>query len=104
MWRRPNTTASGDRFDPHTIEAIWRKGAVVVGYEPNEYRQDNCGAWIHRNGYGRIGEFGWEIDHVRPVSQGGTDELTNLQPLYWQNNRGKGDDYPTWTCSVGSAA
>ncbi|HIP78015.1 MAG TPA: HNH endonuclease, partial [Kiloniellaceae bacterium] len=42
-------------------------------------------------------KFGWEIDHIRPVSKGGSDRLDNLQPLYWENNRRKGDTYP-WYC------
>jgi hypothetical protein len=28
---------------------------------------------------------------VNPVSHGGTDELANLQPLHWENNRAKGN-------------
>jgi hypothetical protein len=26
--------------------------------------------------------------------------LANLQALQWENNRGKGDDWPNWTCAV----
>jgi hypothetical protein len=103
VWRKTNTTAVGSPFGAETIEAVWKKGIMVSGYDPSQYRQDDCGAWMKRSAYGKIGEFGWEIDHVKPVSRGGTDELTNLQPLYWQNNREKGDSYPKWTCSVGSA-
>ena len=29
-----------------------------------------------------------------PVSEAGLDDLTNLQPLRWQNNRAKDDSYP----------
>ena len=46
----------------------------------------------------RNSEHGWEIDHRRPLVQGGTDELDNLQPLNWRNNAEKGDTYP-WECS-----
>ena len=38
--------------------------------------------------------FGWEIDHIIPRSQGGSDDLSNLQPLYWINNREKCEEYP----------
>jgi 5-methylcytosine-specific restriction endonuclease McrA len=47
--------------------------------------------------YGQTSKYGWEIDHIKPVSKGGTDDLSNLQPLQWENNRRKGDNYP-WHC------
>ena len=37
--------------------------------------------------------MGWEIDHIKPAAKGGTDDLSNLQPLQSGANAEKGD---TW--------
>lgn len=102
MLRKPSTTNTGGSFDQWTINTVWQKGQVVPGYDPNEYRKDRCGAWMRKASYGTTGDYGWEIDHAYPVSRGGTDDMSNLQPLHWRNNRGKGDDYPTWYCATPS--
>ena len=35
---------------------------------------------------------GWEIGYINPIEKGGTDDVSNLQPLQWQNNRRNGDN------------
>ena len=100
MPRSPGTKADGRAFDAATIEAVWKKGTQEAGL--NFFRKDPCGASIERSRYGKPEQWGWEIDHIKPVSKGGTDELSNLQPLQWENNRRKGDDFPKWECKVKS--
>lgn len=100
MMRKSSTNIFDESFDQPTINAVWNKGKIVSGADPNVLRKDVCGAWIRKGLYGTTQNNGWEIDHIKPVSHGGTDVLTNLQPLYWQNNRHKGDNYPNWTCAV----
>jgi hypothetical protein len=100
MARQPNTTRSGYSFDTATINAVWAKATIVPGRDGNELRKDSCGAWIRRNAYGQTTDNGWEIDHVKPAALGGGDELSNLQPLQWSNNRHKSDNYPNWSCNV----
>ncbi len=93
MSRHPNTGAHGKPFDAETIQAVWDKAQASPGYAP--LKLDAFGSLIWRQGYGQLGsKFGWEIDHIVPVAKGGSDDLDNLQPLQWENNRRKGDECP----------
>jgi 5-methylcytosine-specific restriction endonuclease McrA len=77
-------------FSEETVQAVWNKGTAVPGNDGSLWRKDQCGAWIGRDYYAnRASEYGWEIDHIRPRSQGGTDHLSNLRPLQWKNNVNK---------------
>src|SRR5947209_19803916 len=100
MFRSANTKVSGQAFDQATINAVWEKARIISNNDPNVFRKDSCGAWIKKSDHGTIGQYGWEIDHIMPVAKGGTDVLSNLQPLNWSNNRHKGDTYPNWSCAV----
>lgn len=74
-------------FTEENIQKVWEKGEVVPNNDKNNWRKDQCGAWIGRKQYGnRNSNYGWEIDHITAVSDGGTDELSNLRPMQWQNN------------------
>ena len=63
----------------------------VRGYDPAEIRKDSMGHWIQFDQHGRETNYGWEIDHIHPRAKGGRTEIDNLQPLWWENNRRKGD-------------
>lgn len=96
MARNHNSDRNGNSFSVQTKLSVWNKALIVPGNDPNIRRKDRCGAWIDWNQHGFTSDIGtgWEIDHVIPVARGGGDELSNLQPLQWQNNRKKGDDHP----------
>lgn len=74
-------------FSEEIINLVWGKGKVVVGYDSLKWRQDDYGMWIGRDVYGnRDSKYGWEIDHIIPVSSNGSDSLHNLRPLHWESN------------------
>ncbi|MEZ4447298.1 MAG: HNH endonuclease signature motif containing protein [Polyangiaceae bacterium] len=104
--RKHGTTGSGGSFSEATKKEVWEKGEVVPGVDKNVKRKDAWGAWIEWKNYGDTtpNGTGWEIDHKKPVAKGGTDDPSNLQPLQWQNNRSKADDWPNWTGKVKAKA
>lgn len=88
-------------IDESIIERVWEKGTIVEGVDPAMFRKDFAGAMILRSAYGRRDiPMGWEIDHLKPKSKGGIDELNNLIPIQWENNVIKSDNYPIWHSSV----
>lgn len=90
-------------MDDEIINEVWNKGRIINGMNPNLFRQDPCGAIIAYNQYGqKSAAFGWEIDHVYPLSKGGDDNILNLRPMHWRNNFAKGDDYPIYSREVTS--
>jgi hypothetical protein len=94
MTRQTNTTCTGVPFPKEIILAVWEKADNDPGFKT--FKKDCCGTIIQKNKYGTASAYGWEIDHIRPVEKGGTDDLENLQPLYWENNRLKGNQWPDW--------
>jgi hypothetical protein len=98
-----NRKRDGRQFSDAEIQAVWEKGTVITYSEKDTKRKDTCGATIIRKEYGNTNSsYGWEIDHMRPLASNGSDDLSNLQPLQWENNRYKGDNYPNWSCKVRS--
>ena len=96
MKRNFSTDCYGDDFHDDKKKAVWEKAQIIPNKDKNLIRIDRCGAFIRWDKYGETIDkgYGWEIDQIRPVSLNGNDNLSNLQPLQWQNNRNKSDDYP----------
>ncbi|MCL2606076.1 MAG: HNH endonuclease [Coriobacteriia bacterium] len=76
------------------VDGAWEKAKPIRGQNPDVYRRDNAGNKIRKASYGTLGDYGWELDHKKPVSKGGSDKPQNIQPLHWKENRRKGNKYP----------
>ncbi len=76
------------------VDKVWEKGSPMRGKTPNLHRRDSLGNKMYKSSYGKDSEQGWQIDHKRPKSKGGSDSLRNLQPLNSHANRSKGNKYP----------
>jgi len=88
-------------IDPVMKLNIWNKGIAVKGYDPAIFRKDVCGCWMRFDEHAEETDYGWEIDHILPRNLRGMTYIANLQPLWWRNNRLKGDSYP-WVLSPGT--
>lgn len=65
------------------VQMVWEKGRVSQERDATQWREDECGAWMHREQLNNANsEFGW---HIRNI-QAGSDELPeNLRPLHIEN-------------------
>lgn len=95
-----NTNISGGNWTTAEKLQVWSKGRVIEGFSADDWRRDICGHSMKFSEHGnRNSEYGWEIDHINPVANSGTDVIGNLQPLYWNHNAAKGDSLD-WKCPV----
>ena len=70
------------------VDAVWCKAELIEGNL--DYRIDYYGSTIQRSEFGKSSDFGWEIDHILPLSEGGSIDLDNLRPLHWKNFNTRG--------------
>ena len=72
-------------------DSVWEKTPTVRGKDPNLYRRDVYGNEIYKPSYGKDTPMGWNIDHKKPKSKGGSDGVGNLQALQSQKNKSLGN-------------
>lgn len=71
-------------YSKEVVDQVWEKGRATGNRDSNEWRKDECGAWIRYNQYGsEESGFGWKILNV---SAGGVTEPEGLRPFHVEND------------------
>ncbi len=69
----------------------WNSAKKVSGKDPAKYRQDPYGNTMYKPSHGKSSPMGWDVDHIKPKSRGGSDSTRNLQALNSNVNKRKGN-------------
>lgn len=72
-------------------DAVFNKASVIKNKDKNLYRQDPYGNTLYKYSYGKDTTMGWNIDHIKPQSRGGSHFIKNLQALQSNINKSKGN-------------
>ncbi|MDF1825138.1 MAG: hypothetical protein P1U68_10880 [Verrucomicrobiales bacterium] len=74
--------SSSRGYEREVVDSVWNFAEIVAGNDPELWRKDEWGNWIHRLGYGRRDSaFGWEIfdPGIGRHSQG----VYAMRPMQW---------------------
>jgi hypothetical protein len=75
----------------------WVKEFWENEFGTNDIGYDFSGYEVRKGSYGLVGsKFGWNIDHILPVSMGGTDHYYNLQITHISTNNERGNRMSFW--------
>lgn len=83
---------NGKTFSFDVVEKVWEKARIIPGFDPEYLREDQFGTVIARVFYEECRPgfaLGWRIVHIKSPEKGGTNDISNLQPMQWENNPGK---------------
>ena len=70
-------------FDEKLVQRVWEQARATQDRDPDEWRKDECGAWINRALYeSSASEYGWKIVNIVPGSE---DEPKNLGAFHRDN-------------------
>lgn len=76
--------------DKDCAEKVFAKAEKIKNKNPDLYRADPYGNVMFKSSHGKNTKMGWDIDHIKPKSRGGSNDIVNLQALNSRVNKQKG--------------
>lgn len=73
------------------LRQIFNKGHPIPGKNPSMYRKDAYGNTLKFSDHGKNVPTGWHKHHVIAKNKGGSDDVSNLEPLQASKNMSIGD-------------
>jgi hypothetical protein len=75
----------------NTAQKVFNLATPIHGRDPKVYRKDPEGKTIKFDQHGTSNYGSWDIDHIKPKSLGGSNDIRNLQALNSSSNRRLGN-------------
>jgi len=71
-------------FSDEVVQQVWERARASADQDAAVWRQDQCGAWMRREHYGRDNsEFGWKVEST---TAGGPETTGNLGAFNMANS------------------
>ena len=86
---RPRKKYTRKRMSDKQVQKVWNHARVSPGKNPYYYRISHDGVLVYRHSR-KYTSMSWHIDHVKPISKGGSDHLRNLRVMSALGNLKKG--------------
>eukprot|EP00971_Amphidinium_carterae_P307012 6101233-Amphidinium_carterae.1 len=72
------------------VDKLWEMSKEIKGKDPDLYRRSADGSTMYKHNYGKDSKMGYQVDHIKARSSGGSDNIRNLQLLNSHYNMSKG--------------
>lgn len=75
------STSDSDYGKKNCKDTVWDNAEKIPGKDSKKYRADPYGNIMYYKSYGKHTPMSWQVDHIDPKKNGGTDKVINFPCL-----------------------